>query len=145
MAPSGDRIRSSRASTWSTTWNWPAVNAAGGRSRSTSAGRAGSHHQKLVLIRRPSDSSRDVAFMGGIDLCHGRRDDEHRGDPQPEDLDESYGERPWHDLQIAVRGLAGDLDHTFRERWNDRTPFEGHRGLVRSTVSRVADQPHVMP
>ena len=34
--------------------------------------RGGSHHQKLVLIRRarPED---DVAFVGGIDLCHGRR------------------------------------------------------------------------
>lgn len=129
-----------------------AVNAAGGEIALDQRVRsAGSHHQKLVLIRRQSDPSRDVAFMGGIDLCHGRRDDdEHRGDPQPEDLDDSYGERPpWHDLQIAVRGPAvGDLDHTFRERWNDRTPFEGHRGPLRSAVSRVADQPSrhaVMP
>ena len=35
----------------------------------------GSHHQKLVVIRRPSDPERDVAFAGGIDLCHGRGDD----------------------------------------------------------------------
>ena len=41
----------------------------------------GSHHQKLVVIRyrdRPQD---DIAYVGGIDLCHSRRDDaEHLGD-----------------------------------------------------------------
>jgi hypothetical protein len=43
--------------------------------------RFGSHHQKLVLIRR-ADAGQDVAFVGGIDLCHGRGDDEaHLGDP----------------------------------------------------------------
>ena len=41
----------------------------------------GSHHQKLVVIRHPGAPERDVAFAGGIDLCHSRRDDEtHRGD-----------------------------------------------------------------
>ena len=106
--------------------------------------RAGSHHQKLVLIRHAREPERDVAFMGGIDLCHGRRDDRsHRGDPQPEDLDDSYGERPpWHDIQIAVRGPAvGDLDLTFRERWNDPAPPEGHRSPLRAAVSRASDQP----
>ena len=106
--------------------------------------RAGSHHQKLVLIRHAGDPSRDVAFVGGIDLCHGRRDDhEHHGDPQPEDLDERYGERPpWHDIQLCVRGPAvGDLEHTFRERWNDPTPMEDRRSPLRSRLSRIADQP----
>jgi len=106
--------------------------------------RAGSHHQKLVLIRHAGEPARDVAFMGGIDLCHGRRDDQaHRGDPQPEDLDDAYGERPpWHDIQIAVRGPAvGDLDLTFRERWNDPAPPEGRRGPLRAAVSRASDQP----
>ena len=43
----------------------------------------GSHHQKLVVIRHRDNPERDVAFAGGIDLCHSRRDDEsHRGDPQ---------------------------------------------------------------
>ena len=37
--------------------------------------RGGSHHQKMVLIRHPSFLDRDVAFIGGIDLSHGRRDD----------------------------------------------------------------------
>ncbi|TDC73335.1 phospholipase, partial [Micromonospora sp. KC606] len=45
--------------------------------------RGGSHHQKLVVLRHPGAPQRDVAFTGGIDLCHSRRDDAaHRGDPQ---------------------------------------------------------------
>ena len=35
----------------------------------------GSHHQKLVVIRHGDDPNRDVAYVGGIDLCHSRRDD----------------------------------------------------------------------
>ncbi len=72
----------------------------------------GSQHQKLVLIRHPGREDDDVAFMGGIDLCHGRRDDErHLGDPQPVPLDGRYGDHPpWHDVQLEVRGPAvGDL------------------------------------
>ncbi len=45
-----------------------------------------------------------VAFVGGIDLCHGRNDDhDHRGDPQPVELDRRYGPRPpWHDAQARA-------------------------------------------
>ena len=32
--------------------------------------RMGSHHQKFVVLRHDEDPSRDVAFVGGIDLCH---------------------------------------------------------------------------
>ena len=37
--------------------------------------RLASHHQKLFVIRHRGDPEADVAFVGGIDLCHGRRDD----------------------------------------------------------------------
>ena len=37
--------------------------------------RGGSHHQKLFVVRRKGRPEEDVAFVGGIDLCHGRRDD----------------------------------------------------------------------
>ena len=48
--------------------------------------RGGSHHQKLVVLRHDQDPTQDVAFVGGIDLCHGRRDDAaHRGDRDPRD------------------------------------------------------------
>jgi phosphatidylserine/phosphatidylglycerophosphate/cardiolipin synthase-like enzyme len=104
---------------------------------------AGSHHQKLVLIRYTGDRE-DVAFLGGIDLCHGRRDDErHLGDPQPEELDDAYGKRPpWHDVQVRVRGPAvGDLELVFRERWNDPTPMADHRTPWRTLISKLARQP----
>jgi phosphatidylserine/phosphatidylglycerophosphate/cardiolipin synthase-like enzyme len=104
--------------------------------------RAGSHHQKLVLIRRTTDGG-DVAFVGGIDLCHGRRDDEHHhGDPQPIPLGRRYGPRPaWHDVQLELRGPAiGDLEWTFRERWEDPTPLD-HRNPVTARVRRMARQP----
>jgi phosphatidylserine/phosphatidylglycerophosphate/cardiolipin synthase-like enzyme len=84
--------------------------------------RGGSHHQKFVVLRHAEDPSRDVAFAGGIDLCHSRRDDaDHGGDPQPQPMSSAYGERPpWHDVQLQLRGPAvGVLDAVFRERWDD--------------------------
>ena len=82
--------------------------------------RAGSHHQKLVVIRHADRPERDVAFVGGIDLGYSRRDSHaHQGDPQPMEFPSQYGPRPpWHDMQAEVRGPAvHDLEHTFRERW----------------------------
>ncbi|MBO0680570.1 phospholipase [Mycolicibacterium sp. S2-37] len=87
----------------------------------------GSHHQKLVVIRRPGDPERDVAFAGGIDLCHSRRDDaEHRGDRQAVPMSARYGDHPpWHDVQLRLRGpVVGALDATFRERWHDPAPLD---------------------
>ena len=87
----------------------------------------GSHHQKLVVIRHPDAPERDVAFAGGIDLCHSRRDDgSHRGDPQAVQMSEHYGDHPpWHDVQLRLQGpVVGALDTTFRERWNDPAPLD---------------------
>jgi phosphatidylserine/phosphatidylglycerophosphate/cardiolipin synthase-like enzyme len=105
--------------------------------------RDGSHHQKLFVVRHPQRPDDDVAFVGGIDLCHGRGDDErHEGDPQAIDLDSRYGPRPpWHDVQLEVRGPAvGDLAWTFRERWEDPTPLD-HRNPWRAHLARVAREP----
>jgi phosphatidylserine/phosphatidylglycerophosphate/cardiolipin synthase-like enzyme len=82
--------------------------------------RGGSHHQKLVVLRHPGSPTRDVAFVGGIDLGYSRNDDAaHPGDPQVMEFPGVYGPRPpWHDIQAEVRGPAvHDLEHTFRERW----------------------------
>ncbi|MGV8977787.1 MAG: phospholipase D family protein [Cellulomonas sp.] len=92
----------------------------------------GSHHQKLVVLRHAAHPERDVAFIGGIDLCHGRRDDAaHRGDPQGDPMAAVYGPRPpWHDVQVAVQGPAvGDAETVFRERWDDPAPLS--RGPLR--------------
>jgi phosphatidylserine/phosphatidylglycerophosphate/cardiolipin synthase-like enzyme len=92
--------------------------------------RMGSHHQKLVVLRHDEDPSKDVAFVGGIDLCYGRRDDaDHGGDPQPLPMAGAYGPRPpWHDVQLQIRGPAVHvLDTVFRERWDDpNSPDEDH-------------------
>jgi phosphatidylserine/phosphatidylglycerophosphate/cardiolipin synthase-like enzyme len=96
----------------------------------------GSHHQKMVVIRHPGDPARDVAYVGGIDLCHSRRDDRrHHGDRQAQEIADEYGDRPpWHDIQLAIHGPAvGDVEATFRERWNDPEP------LSRNPIARLRD------
>ncbi len=98
--------------------------------------RGGSHHQKVVVLRHPGRPELDIAFAGGIDLCHSRRDDaEHGGDQQAVTMAKAYGPRPpWHDVQLAVRGpVVGALDHTFRERWSDPAPLDQHGPI--STIS----------
>jgi phosphatidylserine/phosphatidylglycerophosphate/cardiolipin synthase-like enzyme len=97
----------------------------------------GSHHQKFVVLRHADEPERDVAFLGGIDLCHSRRDDEqHRGDEQALPMAAAYGPRPaWHDVQVALRGPAVyDVETTFRERWEDSTPLTLNPGRLLSSV-----------
>ncbi len=105
--------------------------------------RGGSHHQKLVLIQRAVGPDDDVAFVGGVDLCHGRHDDPcHNGDEQSVVLSDQYGDRPpWHDLQLQLQGpVVGDVAHTFRERWNDPTPFD-HRNPIRMVLRALTREP----
>ncbi|MEU8775527.1 phospholipase D family protein [Streptomyces sp. NPDC048606] len=97
----------------------------------------GSHHQKMVVLRHAGRPARDVAYVGGIDLCHNRNDDAaHRGDPQSLPMAPAYGPHPpWHDVQLAVRGPAvGDVEAVFRERWEDPAP------LSRSPVIRLRER-----
>ena len=99
------------------------VNAAGGECLLDMRVRlGGSHHQKFVVLRHPGRPELDIAFLGGIDLCHSRRDDaSHAGDPQPQTMAKVYGPRPpWHDVQLALTGpVVGDVETVFRERWED--------------------------
>ena len=99
----------------------------------------GSHHQKFVVLRHRDRPELDVAFVGGIDLCHSRRDDaRHEGDPQRQPMAKVYGARPpWHDVQLAVTGPAvADVETVFRERWDDPQP------LSRSPINRISDRRH---
>jgi phosphatidylserine/phosphatidylglycerophosphate/cardiolipin synthase-like enzyme len=103
----------------------------------------GSHHQKLLVVHRPDDPVRCIAFVGGIDLARGRADTpDHRGDTDPVRIDPRYGRRPpWHDLQLELHGPGVlDVDLTFRERWEDRTPAD-HRNLLRAMWRRVSHEP----
>jgi phosphatidylserine/phosphatidylglycerophosphate/cardiolipin synthase-like enzyme len=97
----------------------------------------GSHHQKFLVVRHRDDARRDVAFVGGMDLAHNRRDDaDHGGDPQAQPLTEEYGDHPpWHDVQVAIHGPAVyDVETVFRERWEDPTP------LSQAPWRRLADK-----
>lgn len=99
----------------------------------------GSHHQKMVVLRHPGRPELDVAYVGGIDLCHNRNDDAtHRGDRQSLPMASAYGPHPpWHDAQLAVRGPAvGDVEAVFRERWQDPAP------LSRSPLTRLRELVH---
>jgi phosphatidylserine/phosphatidylglycerophosphate/cardiolipin synthase-like enzyme len=96
----------------------------------------GSHHMKLVVLRHRGRPELDVAFIGGIDLCHSRRDDAgHHGDPQHQPMAAVYGSRPpWHDIQAMITGPAvGDAEMVFRERWADPAP------LTRNPLHRLRD------
>jgi len=130
------------------------VNAAGGEVLlDQRVRRGGSHHQKLVVIRHADGTRADVAFVGGVDLCHARRDDaDHLGDPQRQPMAPVFGPTPpWHDIQVAIEGPAvGDLEFTFRERWGDRSSLSrdpiGILGdLLRDTDRRASTLPPMTP
>ena len=98
----------------------------------------GSHHQKFVVLRHRDDPSRDIAFLGGIDLCHSRRDDiGHEGDDQVIPMPQAFGARPaWHDVHVAIQGPAVfDVETTFRERWEDSTPLTLNPGRLLSSLA----------
>jgi phosphatidylserine/phosphatidylglycerophosphate/cardiolipin synthase-like enzyme len=101
-----------------------------------------------VVIRHRDRPTEDVAFVGGIDLCHSRRDDaRHEGDPQRQPMDKRYGGRPaWHDAMLELRGPAvADVQATFVARWNDPTPLD-HRNPYRRRRQKKADMPrHAAP
>ena len=99
----------------------------------------GSHHQKFVVLRHRDDPSRDIAFLGGIDLCHSRRDDiGHEGDAQVIPMPQVFGARPaWHDVHVAIQGPAVfDVETTFRERWEDSTPLTLNPGRLLSSLAQ---------
>jgi phosphatidylserine/phosphatidylglycerophosphate/cardiolipin synthase-like enzyme len=120
----------------------------------------GSHHQKFVVVRHPDRPHLDVAFAGGIDLCHSRQDDlEHLGSAQRQKMAAVYGPRPpWHDVQLQIRGPAvADVETSFRERWDDpaplsRNPFhrlrdvllDGRRSLPAVLPDPAAEGPHTV-
>ena len=100
----------------------------------------GSHHQKIVVLRH-RDPDDDVAYVGGIDLVLGARDDiVHRGDPQSAASGDEYTRSPRHDAQVELRGpVVRDLHDVIAERWDDPAP------LARLPWHVVPDLLHGLP
>mmetsp|Transcript_40049 Transcript_40049/g.63321 ORF Transcript_40049/g.63321 Transcript_40049/m.63321 type:complete len:831 (-) Transcript_40049:151-2643(-) len=87
---------------------------------------------------------RIVAFMGGLDLCDGRWDDqnhslfrtlqhEHKEDfHNPWAVSSECGPRePWHDIHSKVEGpIARDLLRNFEQRWVRQAPLNLHGELL---------------
>lgn len=113
------------------------IEAAGGRCLLDMRVRpGGSHHQKLVVLRYRNRPDLDIAYVGGIDLCHSRADGaRHEGDPQAVPMASAYGSRPpWHDVQVALRGpVVAEVEEVFRQRWADSSP------PARNPLSRLHD------
>lgn len=113
----------------------------------------GSHHQKFVVVRHARRPADDVAFLGGIDLAHSRRDDaDHGGDPQPQPFARWYGGSPaWHDVQVELHGpVVGQVEEVFRERWEDpaplsRLPWQAIPDMLRHLDREAGDLPQRHP
>lgn len=109
----------------------------------------GAHHQKFLVLRHPGHPEDDIAYLGGIDLCHSRRDDEHHhGDRQVLPMAPAYGATPaWHDVQVAIQGPAvHDVETSFRERWEDSVPLTLNPGRrLTSFLQREDLAPEPLP
>ncbi|MCB1507073.1 MAG: metallophosphoesterase [Hyphomicrobiaceae bacterium] len=92
---------------------------------------ASAHHQKFILALSKR-SERDVAYVGGIDICLDRWDrpshdaaKERQCDVIEAGMIESHtpSQPGWHDVQVRIQGPAiGQIYEAFQERWNDERP-----------------------
>ncbi|KAJ7234779.1 hypothetical protein O6H91_10G068700 [Diphasiastrum complanatum] len=108
------------------------------------------HHQKSVIVDAPVpggekyNQRRIVSFVGGIDLCDGRydnqehslfrtldsvhRDDFHQPNFEGSSLQKGGPREPWHDIHSRLEGPAAwDVLHNFEQRWLMQAP---HKDLL---------------
>ena len=82
---------------------------------------AGSNHQKFAVFKSATAAS---AILGSIDISKSRWDTPLHLPVDP-DRDSQYGKQT-HDTGVAIQGLAvGDIEKTYRERWNDSSRWFG--------------------
>ncbi|KAJ7565055.1 hypothetical protein O6H91_02G045900 [Diphasiastrum complanatum] len=105
------------------------------------------HHQKTIIVDaavpggEEYNERRLVSFVGGIDLCDGRYDNQshslfrtldtlHKDDFHQPNFEESSikkgGPRePWHDIHSKLEGPAAwDVLHNFEQRWLLQAPHK---------------------
>lgn len=105
------------------------------------------HHQKSVTVdaytaRHSNNGQRSVvSFIGGVDICGGRYDDEnhtlfqnldtyylhdfYQGNFPHADLHHGGPREPWHDAHSKLEGLAAwDVLTNFQQRWVKQAPSE---------------------
>ena len=108
------------------------MSAAARRASTSAYAVAAPNHQKLVVVRQRGQPQ-DLAFVGGIDLCHFRRDDaRHEGDPQIPPLDKRYG---------AASSLArrdGPDSRAGCSTWSTCSPSAGTTPPRSTTATRIA-------
>ncbi|XP_047949831.1 phospholipase D alpha 1-like [Salvia hispanica] len=107
-----------------------------------------SHHQKLLVADAAMPNGGDrirrlVSFVGGIDLCDGRydnqnhslfrtlntvhADDFHQANCRGADIRRGGPREPWHDIHCKVEGAAAwDVLYNFEQRWRK----QGGRDLL---------------
>ncbi|MQM13807.1 hypothetical protein Taro_046734 [Colocasia esculenta] len=129
------------------------------------------HHQKTITLDAPIDGSgegggddgdssaprRIVSFVGGVDLCDGRYDDENH--TLFRNLDTTYHDdfqqnnfpnadlchggprEPWHDIHSKLEGPAAlDVLCNFEQRWKKQAPSH-----LSDCLMKIQDYPELFP
>jgi phosphatidylserine/phosphatidylglycerophosphate/cardiolipin synthase-like enzyme len=118
--------------------------------RDRSTRQFGSFHQKaVVLVKRDPTTFPDgnmrhrvVAYVGGMDLAHGRwdTDEHHHLDP---DRQEGAG---WRDVQVKLEGDAAlDVLKNFTQRWQALIDFDASSLCRPANVVNGMDKPFKTP
>lgn len=130
------------------------------------------HHQKSLIVdaSMPSDcitsqERRLVSFVGGLDLCDGRYDDQyhslfrtldtvhstdfHNGGFAGASIEYGGPREPWHDIHCKLEGpIAWDVLYNFEQRWRKQageslehllSPDAIERGLLPIAVTLEDD------
>lgn len=111
------------------------------------------HHQKTVIVDAAlpganpfSPGRRIISFVGGLDLCDGRYDDQYHSlfrtldTAHNQDLHQVFTEaslacggprEPWHDIHSRLEGpVAWDVLYNFEQRWKKQAGHHRESDLL---------------
>ncbi|KAH7277174.1 hypothetical protein KP509_39G037700 [Ceratopteris richardii] len=116
------------------------------------------HHQKLVCVDAPcappSPARKAVSFIGGLDLCDGRYDDQrhslfrtldgehandfYQGSLRNASIANGGPRQPWHDIHCRLEGpIAWDVVYNFEQRWMKQA--------AKNAPMDLSSHPHLLP